>query len=545
MKKTLTINLNGIVFNIDDDAYAILSDYLEAIESRLESSDDTAEIMQDIEARIAELFGEMLSRQRIEVVDANMTECVMEQLGSPDAFVDAEGDDASADANEAPRKHRFYRDVDNRILGGVCAGFAAYVGWDVFWVRVLVLLCTFFWGITIPIYLMVWAIASGAVTAAQRLEMRGEPASVENIKCEYERMKENESRHSSSRGCRTVLEVCLKLCLGLILVCVIAPLLIVLGSLCVAFLGVAFGMFGGMSGFLAGLPLAGGLEIFGGNGWLVALYVFLVVLVIGVPLFALIYWVVKYVRKRQHPIAAFWWVVGLLWLVSLLGAGAMTIYAKGSLSLSDTFVSKSDGATTEVRDVEPFYAVVAQGAIDLELKQDSNRLLTIAAVVPSNITTEVREGVLYIGCVDNYVETAEVVLAAPDVRSVDIAGASKVKTDGMLRSESLTLKLKGASKADLQVETQKLIIDVQGASNLKMEGVARNMDVRLLGAGNIDAYKLLTDTASVYCAGGSKAAIACAQSLSAQAAGASKISYKGNPTVEKSIEVGASKIKRK
>lgn len=546
MKQTLTINLNGIAFHVDDDAYGKLHDYLLQVERRLGKTAETAEIMQDIEARIAELFTDMLTQKRVQVVDMEMAEQVMAQLGSPEAFGEEEvADTVETDKGREVRKRRFYRDVDNQILGGVCAGIAAYLGWDAFWVRILVLACTCFWGITIPVYLIVWAIAPAALTAAQRLEMRGEIASVENIKREYEQAKEYAERHNFSRGCRRVFEVMFKLFLGFLLVFVGGPLLIVLGALCVAFFGVAFGLLGGAGGWLAGLPFVGVLDMFGGNGWLLTLFIFFVVLLIGIPLFAVIYWIVKYARRRQHPSASFWWITGVMWIVSLLGAGAMAVWTTGTLAFADTWFSGIVNDEAETRDVEAFHSVVAAGAVSLDIRQDANRLLVVRAGTPSNISTEVRDSVLYIGLLTGGLEGAEITLSLPQLRAVSATGACRIKTDGTFSGDSLSLVLSGASEADLDMDYACLAIDAQGASRLKMQGTAHKMDLRLAGAGEIEAYGLLTDTATVWCAGGSKAEVVCAESLDAQAYGASKITYKGNPAIERNVSVGASKIRRK
>jgi len=64
MKKTLTVNLNNTVFHIDDDAYDMLQTYLHEIADHFQSEDERKEIMNDIEARIAELFNEKLQKSK-------------------------------------------------------------------------------------------------------------------------------------------------------------------------------------------------------------------------------------------------------------------------------------------------------------------------------------------------------------------------------------------------------------------------------------------------------------------------------------------------
>ena len=75
-----------------------------------------------------------------------------------------------------------YRDPDHRILGGVCSGMGAYWHIDPLIVRILFLVTFFGFGIGLLIYLLLWVVIPVARTTAQKLEMRGEPVTVENIK---------------------------------------------------------------------------------------------------------------------------------------------------------------------------------------------------------------------------------------------------------------------------------------------------------------------------------------------------------------------------
>ena len=85
MKETRTINLNGIVFHIDNDAYLALSNYLHDIELRL-PSDDRKEVMNDLEARIAELFQSALFAKNVQVVNIEMVNQLEQRLGKPSDF---------------------------------------------------------------------------------------------------------------------------------------------------------------------------------------------------------------------------------------------------------------------------------------------------------------------------------------------------------------------------------------------------------------------------------------------------------------------------
>ncbi len=208
MKKTLTINLNNIVFHIDDDAYEMLQTYLKDVEKHL-SEEEKKEVMADIEARIAEIFSESLKRNKT-VINIEDVEEIIAVLGNPSQYADEDEAAESTSAQQQTtgtksRGRRYYRDPENAVLGGVAAGISAYFGWDVTWVRIaLVLIALLVWGTIIPIYLVVWLIAPKAVTVAQRLEMQGEDVTVENIKSEINNVK-TMSRAINSNNRRRVL----------------------------------------------------------------------------------------------------------------------------------------------------------------------------------------------------------------------------------------------------------------------------------------------------------------------------------------------------
>jgi|APHig6443718053_1056840.scaffolds.fasta_scaffold123079_1 phage shock protein PspC (stress-responsive transcriptional regulator) len=177
MKVTVNINLGGYAFHIDEDAYERLRQYLKNIERELSGENGSAEIISDIEVRIAELFKSRLNNYK-QVINTKDVEEVMAVMGSPEVISGGEP------AEPAPGRssHRMYRDPDRRIFGGVCSGLAAYLNWDTLLVRILFALLIFAGGVGAGLYLVLWIVVPEAKTTAQKLEMRGDPVTVENIK---------------------------------------------------------------------------------------------------------------------------------------------------------------------------------------------------------------------------------------------------------------------------------------------------------------------------------------------------------------------------
>jgi phage shock protein PspC (stress-responsive transcriptional regulator) len=206
MKKTVNINLNGSVFFIDEDAFVRLRTYLDKLESYFNRQPEGEEIIRDIESRIAELFLEKLSGKS-SVVTIDMVKEVITQMGQPEDFeANSINEEKFYRENASSKsKKRLYRDIDNRVIAGVCAGIAAYLNADPVLIRILfAVLPLLSLGIVIPIYIILWIVVPAALTTAQKLEMRGENVTIKNIeksiRKEYEEVKEHFNKVKQSKA---------------------------------------------------------------------------------------------------------------------------------------------------------------------------------------------------------------------------------------------------------------------------------------------------------------------------------------------------------
>lgn len=183
MKKTLTVNLGGTVYHIDEDAYNLLDNYLNNLRYHFRKEEGADEIVRDMETRIAELFDEYI-RTGLQVITVEQVEAVIARMGNPEDLNtddDEEKKETEQHAYDNGPARRLFRNPDDRILGGVLSGLSAYFGWDVTWIRIgaLVLGC-FVHGLILA-YLIAWIIIPLAKTATEKLQMRGEPINMENI----------------------------------------------------------------------------------------------------------------------------------------------------------------------------------------------------------------------------------------------------------------------------------------------------------------------------------------------------------------------------
>ena len=189
MKITVSINLGGYSLNIDEDAYAELKSYLRNLELHFAGEESSSEILSDIETRMGELFRARLTsyKQVINIEDVHQAISV---LGTPEDISDKDGPSAR-DKFSSPGFHRMYRDTEHRLIGGVCSGIGSYWDIDPLIIRILFVVFTLAGGIGALVYLILYIVIPEAKTTAQKIEMKGHPVNIQNIKESVKKEVEN------------------------------------------------------------------------------------------------------------------------------------------------------------------------------------------------------------------------------------------------------------------------------------------------------------------------------------------------------------------
>ena len=184
MNKTVNINLANTLFHIDDSAYDKLRRYLESIKRSFAGTKGSDEIIADIEARIAELFLEKMENER-QVITQKEVDAVINIMGQPEDYMvdeDIFEDEPKRNFDQTTsRTKKLYRDIDQKYIGGVCAGLEHYLGFDALWIRLIFILLAVFTGFGLIAYLLLWILVPEAGTTSQKLDMRGEPINISNI----------------------------------------------------------------------------------------------------------------------------------------------------------------------------------------------------------------------------------------------------------------------------------------------------------------------------------------------------------------------------
>ena len=183
MNKTVNINLANILFHIDEKAFNKLQRYLESIKRSFSGTAGSDEIIADIEARVAELFQEKMENDR-QVITLKEVDEVINIMGQPEDYMvdeDIFEDEPRKSSESRPRVKKLYRDIDNKYIGGVCAGLEHYLGFDVLWIRLIFIVLGIFTGFGFIAYILLWILVPEAATTSQKLDMRGEPVNISNI----------------------------------------------------------------------------------------------------------------------------------------------------------------------------------------------------------------------------------------------------------------------------------------------------------------------------------------------------------------------------
>jgi len=549
MKKTITVNLNGRVFNIDEDAYRLLDNYLSNLRIYFRKEEGASEIVADFEARIEELFSE---KMRSEVITIEQVEEVIAQMGKPDDFAEKENNEESSFTEPAKEsKKKFYRNVDDKKIGGVCSGISAYFGWDVLAVRIIfiVLLFVTSFGI-VPLYLLTWIIAPEASTAEEKLQMHGKPVTLENIGKTV--ASELESVASSQKGCLTGfinffvgLTKAFLIFLGIL---VGLPLLFALVIVIIVLLAVLFGVGGGLSAFVTiAHPALAAISL---------------ILVVGIPVLALIYAIIAYFAKFKPINRPVKWTFLIIWILAfalMLFSGFKfdrdncfrnfrnwsffchnnAIQGNGILS-EKTFVMEEP---VVYLDIDKYLCANLQ----IEQIQSDTNSLTISGDenMIDKVVYDFRNGHLNLSSQNPIFSKNDLIitLQTNGLKNIRSNMEGKIQIKRTFIGDELYIDMQGsASLCADSLYLNLLTLRSRGAAFVNLSGKTNKAKFDLSGTGAIDAFELLSDT--VYARVNGVGSIQCnpVEYLVGQLNGVGKITYKGEPKAKNIKTSGVGKI---
>jgi phage shock protein PspC (stress-responsive transcriptional regulator) len=543
---------------MDEDAYQLLDNYLKNLRLHFRKEEGASEIIADFEARIEELFSERI-RLGYEVISIEQVEEVIARVGKPTDFSDANED---ADAQEhssgaqpeekAVNRKSFFRNPDDKMLGGICSGIAAYFGWNAIWVRIIMCFVLFAsHGILLAIYIVCWVVIPEARTATEKLEMQGKPITVENIGKTVAADAEKPIREEK-RGC---LQSMLDLLVGLIKIFLIGigfliglPLIFALIIAIIVLFSVVFGVGGGLLGILP-FSLVNDSSLLMANHPILAAITFIFLL--GIPLVALIYTLIAYLAKWRpvnSALKCFWLIVWVIALVLFLCSGfrinshsffnfpweegwyfdstKRIIEGNGILSEQTHFITEPiDYIETE--NLTAFLLIEQTDAeqSSLVISGDENLIEKIEYRIKNN-RLHLSSGMYRLKTNNN----VEIRFLTPQLKGIETESFAKVSMPKAFRADKFEVKMDGAGKfrAD-SLDITYLKVASDGIGSVVVAGKARNTRLQLDGVGSIDALELVSD--SVFAQVNGVGSIKCnpVDYLKGSVNGIGKLHYKEEP----------------
>ncbi len=188
MKKTIIINIGNSIIHIEEDAYEILTAYLNEIKQHFTKSADDFEIVTDIENRIAEMFAEILSSSQKQVIEIGDVQSVISQMGRVQDFMVEEEEEQpqSKSYQTFTGEKKLYRDTEDGVIAGVCAGLGHYLNIEARWVRLILLAIVFLGGTGILAYIILWIAMPLAVSRSEKMAMKGEATNLYGYKRSFD-----------------------------------------------------------------------------------------------------------------------------------------------------------------------------------------------------------------------------------------------------------------------------------------------------------------------------------------------------------------------
>ena len=323
MNKTLSVNIGGIVFHIEELAYDKLNRYLDAIKGYFTTSDGRDEIMQDIEGRIGEMFQERISVGKQVIIESDVDQ-IIDLMGRPEQFAGMHEESSTSEAQytTSDRKayRRLYRDPDDRVIGGVCSGLGHYLGLDPVWLRVAFAVSFFVFGTGLLLYIILMIVMPKAITTAEKLEMKGEKVNISNIRKSVEEeissIKSNYSQPGGPSGIARFFDALGQILTGIFRLIgkIIAVFFIIIGMMIlVGFALVLLAILG-----VGGITVPFFITDLFMDPWQQSMALLGAFMVIGIPLMMLIFKAVKVLFKIKVESRFLNWSAFALWFVGVI-----------------------------------------------------------------------------------------------------------------------------------------------------------------------------------------------------------------------------------
>lgn len=550
MKKTINITIGGIVFNLEEDGYQKLNNYLDSLKNHFAQLSYGAEVIADIESRIAEQFTARTSGKANQAVTDLEVEEIIRSIGKVEDFAEPNTNAKHASEPETPSSgKKLYRNPDDKVVAGVASGLAAYFGWDVTWVRVLfaIIILAGGWGVTV--YFILWLVMPEAKTASQKLEMRGEPVNIQQMEqAAKEKINEKISEIKGTGGFQKIAQL-----IGKIIVFLVRVILFIIGlslafASAVATFAVTFTaaslLFAPDSVYINSSTVA---SVFAGTEYFLA--VILGFITALVPLIFLGLAGTSLIRRKPTINGTLAASLAVVWLVAAVGVSVLAVNKAPAI---ESAINEYRGQVeTRAIQAENFTKTdISSGyQVNISYAKDYSVKLVGHTEDLDNSKVSFDNGTLTVGrrdkfkiCLICFGDEVTVNVTTPDLDRIRGSGSVDYHVTNFTVKD-LEVELLGASQIDVDITASNLTVDLSGASEASLSGTSQSLKSKLSGSSELTAFDLSANDVIIHASGASYAEITAAKNLDAKATGASDIIYRGNPKITNQDESGSSSIR--
>lgn len=563
MKTTISINLGGIAFTIDDDAYRELKNYLDALSDHFNKEEGGDEILADIEARIAE----ECARKRengIQVISISMVQEIISRMGriedlTGEKTTETDGvkiEDpyfARTDNERVKGAKRLYRDPETAMLAGVSSGLAAYFDIDPSIPRIIFVLLTFFGGTGILIYIILWLVLPEADTPLKQSELRGESPTVKDIEKKFKDMvdvgkkkiseidteKAKESvRHGASVVANTVshtIRTIIQIIARIIAVTfgVIGTLFSFIGIMALTFFA-PFVLINSPERFID-IPVTTIFTTTTIYFLVIGAYFCLVI-----PLLFVLLISINILRKKNSITLARGFTLFGLWCAALIMTG---IFAFKAVTSYDDYLMHNPAGQIINKEIpldlsssRTIESVLIFDGLPVEIVQGDRISLQVGGTpdVVNSIYTTIANGEFRIGktnvpCLVCFRQTPHITLSLPSVSTVQINEGSRLVNTELVSRTPFTIILNDGSYAEVDITAPEVQAFTTDGSYLSLYGESENLTASAEDGSRIEAYAHSFNTILAEARSGSQIMVYNPRTLDARAYSGSQIIYYGNP----------------
>lgn len=545
MNKVITINLNGNAFQLEEDGYSKLQEYLRVAGEHLSIDPDKGEIMSDIEQAIADKCRKYITINKNIVTDKEIEDIIKEMGPVESSGGNNERADFKKEGSEGQRK--LFRNLDDALIGGVCSGLAAYLGINVLIVRLVFIIVSLLGGYGILFYAILWLLVPEAKTSADKINMRGDKINIasleKTVKEKVQEMKEKDGGFMKRffRGLGKVIYIFIKIIIRIIgffwfLGFAISVIALTAGVVAVAL---------NINTLNVDMPIRSIL-----TGWEFYLSLFTVYFLALVPLLFLMFVGQTFMLFKNMFNKAI--SLGLLavWIVSIIfgGALALRVAPKIANGINDSPQFKT---ITRTYDAKDFQSVNVWDMNTVSVVQGKEFRVTATGreYFLDRLTIANENGVLKIDSDDKFrlclfcfhPHDTRIEVTMPVIASLSASDASTLTADN-ISGKDLEISVSDASRVTLLGTNWKNVTGkVSDASRLELQGIADNMTLDVKDASRFQGNDFIVKNATITAHDASRAEVNVTQTLKATLSDASRVYYYGSPKVESNLS-GASRI---